>query len=64
MAAGVTIATSRNDVEGRENMLLILSTLSPGSYSDGVPLRTRLDGYAIEVLEAEDIEAGRGGALI
>ncbi|CAE7448459.1 DSPTP1, partial [Symbiodinium pilosum] len=26
------------------------------SYSDGVPLRTRLDGYAIEVLEAEDIE--------
>mmetsp|Transcript_101970 Transcript_101970/g.243100 ORF Transcript_101970/g.243100 Transcript_101970/m.243100 type:complete len:224 (-) Transcript_101970:347-1018(-) len=26
------------------------------SYSDGVPLRMRLDGYEIDVLEAEDIE--------
>ena len=34
-----------------------------GSYSDGVPLRMRLDGYEIDVLEAEDIEVREDGVL-
>ena len=43
----------------------VLRDLNPsqGSYSDGVPLRMRLDGYEIDVLEAEDIEVREDGVL-